>query len=123
MEEKLCDVVFIGQGKRFPAHRNIVEAAAPVLDAMLTNGMLESGKRKIHFGEVMAQTWSTTLDFIYYQQIELIDMKQGLKVLECSRRFHVLDLKETVTDFIMVILDDNNCCEAIIVSDRLYLFN
>lgn len=67
----------------------------------------------------MAETWSTTLNFIYYQQAQLIDMKQGLEVLECSRKFQLEDLEEAVTDFIESILDNANCCEAIMVSDRL----
>lgn len=61
-KDKLIDVVFIVEDKRFRAHRFILEARSKNLDALLFNGMKETKQREIELHEVQADVWRVVLD-------------------------------------------------------------
>lgn len=70
-KSQLCDVVLCVERCEFPAHRIVLAGASRYLQAMFTNGMLETGKTKIDLGGIDPPTMSSLLEFVYTGSVEL----------------------------------------------------
>lgn len=65
------DVVFVVQGSRFPAIRELVCAASPVFHAMLSNGMRETDEDEIETQSVDKASWTLAVSFIHTGQVQV----------------------------------------------------
>lgn len=96
--DDFSDVVFVVEGKKFLAHRNILSACSPALQALFMNGMKETGEREVVLHEVKANVWRLVLDFLYGEEISLENEQHCLEVLECAQRFLLDDLQSTIAN-------------------------
>lgn len=86
---------------------------------MLSNGMSETHKRQIQLHEVEPETWERTLNFLYYEEIEIVDKGDAFALLECARCFQLDTLESTVADFIISIANADNCLDVLSVAEQL----
>ena len=70
----LCDVVFVVEGRRFSAHRNVMAALSPYLAAMLTGGMQEAAAQQVEITlqEVDADAFDALVTFAYTAQLRVV---------------------------------------------------
>jgi len=52
-----CDIEFIVEGERFPAHRVVVAAVSTPFNKMLMGAMKESKSKEIHLKEISKTAW------------------------------------------------------------------
>lgn len=105
-DETLHDVVFIVENERFPVNRCLVAAASPVLRNMMTNGMKESKQREIPLEEVNVDVWKVVVDYVYTGQMDLVNVENALKLLECAARFHMKELEDSISSYVGQELND-----------------
>lgn len=90
--DELCDVEFVVDGERFPAHRIILS----VCSKLLSDRMKQTGEREVVLHEVEADIWRLVLDFLYWEKITFRDYEHCLEVLKCAERFMLDDLVSVV---------------------------
>ena len=101
-----CDVVFVVQGERFPAHRCVVAAASPYFHALLTNGMKEKRQREITLKDVNVDAWRVILSYMYTAKIKFGYVDEVMQCLECANRFTMKELEEVIVPGIVDELDE-----------------
>ena len=114
------DVVFVGENQRFPINRCIAAAASPVLRNMLTNGMKETFKCDIVL-DVNVRAWDRVLNCMYTAAVDFDNIDEALQCLECANRFRIEELEFELSNFIEFKLDKHNCCQVVVVADRINL--
>ena len=105
---ELCDVVLCVDRCEFPAHRIVLAGASPYLQAMFTNGMLESGKTKIDLGGIDPQTMDSLLEFVYTGSVELTT-NNVQQLLSGASMLHLTSLSKSCSSFLEAHLDHTNC--------------
>lgn len=114
----LHDMAFVVEGEKYPAHRVVMASASPVLESLLMNGMKETKENEIVLKELSGSTWDAAMYFIYTGKLNLVDIQDGVRMLECSKRFQMEYLEEDVVDFLQSLLDATNCWKLLKVGDH-----
>lgn len=118
-EEETCDVVFLVDGERFPAHRAWLSASSPMLTNMLNNGMKETGECEVHLPNFCASIWRETLDFVYFEKLDVLDTSHAIELLECARFYELDNMEKHMTNALVSFMDEQNCCQLVAVAIRL----
>ena len=104
------DVTFkTSDGGSVSGHRAIVAAGSPVFHAMLYGNMKESNEKEIELPSVDTETFKALLSFMYTGKIEM-DSENCFSILEAARYFGVAVLENNCADFIVALLNNENCC-------------
>lgn len=104
----LCDVTLLVDGKEFSAHRIILAGVSPYLRAMFTNGMLESGQRKVEIGGIDASTMESLIEFAYTGAIE-VNVENVQCLLAGASLLNIAPLRNACSNFLRSQLDSGNC--------------
>lgn len=105
---QLCDVVLRVDRCEFPAHRIVLAGASRYLQAMFTNGMLESGKTKIDLGGIDPQTMAILLEFVYTGSVELTTANVQ-QLYAGASMLHLTSLAKSCSNFLEAHIDFSNC--------------
>ena len=104
------DVTFkTSDGGSVSGHRAIVAAGSPVFHAMLYGNMKESNQKEVELPSVDTETFKALLSFLYTGKIEM-DSENCFSILEAARYFGVAVLESKCADFIVALLNNENCC-------------
>ena len=104
----LCDVILCVDRCEFPAHRIVLAGASRYLQAMFTNGMLESGKTKIELGGIDPQTMASLLEFVYTGSVELTTANVQ-QLYAGASLLHLPSLASSCSNFLEAHVDYSNC--------------
>ncbi|XP_046864948.1 LOW QUALITY PROTEIN: kelch-like ECH-associated protein 1B [Xenia sp. Carnegie-2017] len=107
-KSQLCDVILRVKHIEFPAHRIVLAGASRYLQAMFTNGMLESGKTKVDIGDIEPQTMANLLDFVYTGSIELTT-NNVQQLCAGATMLHLTSLANSCANFLEAHMDYFNC--------------
>ena len=107
-KSQLCDVVLCVGHCEFPAHRIVLAGASRYLQAMFTNGMLESGKTKIQLGGIDPQTMAGLLEFVYTGSVELTTGNVQ-QLYAGASMLHLTSLAKSCSNFLKAHIDCSNC--------------
>lgn len=86
-----CDIEFVVEGERFPAHRIVVASASAPFSKLLMGGMKEATSKEIHIREISKDAWRLVQKFIYSGRIIFETMDDALNV---ARFAYMYDMKE-----------------------------
>lgn len=90
-----------------------------MLKSMLCGGMKESKEREVVLPKFKPLIWQTTLDFVYFNSVTIIDVAFGLELYECASFYQLKTLEHAVVDALKPMMDERNCCEVLAIADRL----
>ncbi len=107
-ERELCDVVLLVDGSEFEAHRIILAGVSPYLRAMFTNGMLESGQKKVEISGIDAKTMGLLIEFAYTGTIE-VNIENVQQLLAAASMLNITPLPNSCSNFLRGQLDSGNC--------------
>ena len=107
-KSQLCDVVLCVGHCEFPAHRIVLAGASRYLQAMFTNGMLESGKTKIDLGGIDPETMVSLLEFVYTGSVEVTTVNVQ-QLLAGASMLHLTTLVNSCSNFLQTHIDYSNC--------------
>eukprot|EP00794_Sanderia_malayensis_P011756 gene11756-12975_t len=107
-EQKLCDVVLLVDGAEFHAHRIILAGVSPYLRAMFTNGMLESGQKKVEISGIDAKTMALLIEFAYTGFLE-VNIENVQQLLAAASMLNINALRNSCSNFLRAQLDSGNC--------------
>uniref|UniRef100_A0A0A9YUL4 TD and POZ domain-containing protein 4 n=1 Tax=Lygus hesperus TaxID=30085 RepID=A0A0A9YUL4_LYGHE len=111
--QKLSDVDFLVDGKRFEAHKIVLAAVSPVFLAMFESGMKECISNEIVLTDTDPEGFENFLKFVYSGGVP--DMKHVVTLVNLADKYHVLALFDLCVDFMGKTLNECN------VSERLQL--
>jgi len=118
--DALRDVDLVIEGEVFKCHKMILVVQSRYFEAMLTNGMRESGQRVIELKQVDKSIWRIVMKFMYEGTLEIDTLADAFTMLEFTRRF-MMDLLESA--IVKLIsrhhIDGGNCWEILDFVDRM----
>ena len=95
MSESLSDVVFVIEGKKFPALKQILVFKSKVFRAMFSGNFKESGAEEVVIEDTTFEAFKTLIRFIYCEQLVLSnkkDLKLIRDVCELADRYQVFGI-------------------------------
>lgn len=118
---KLCDVEFVVDGARFPAHRVIVAAASPVLEAMLTNGMRETNSKVVPISSTDQYSWGLALRFMYTGNVQLESEEIAIRLIRLSHHYEMDILLKIVEQYLVRHVVNENVFIRYLLAEELDL--
>lgn len=87
-----CDIEFIVEEERFPAHRIVVAAVSPPFYKLLMGSMKEGASKEIHIREISKTAWRHVLDFIYSGRVSIEKKEDVLAVARFANMYEMDEL-------------------------------
>ena len=116
---KLCDVLFVVDGRRFPAHRNVMAACSPHLAALLTGDMQEATAPEIQLQEIDADAFRSMVSFAYTGRLQVLPGGSAPNnLLQATRLLQVLAAEKACCEFLASGLDANNCGDIALMAEH-----
>jgi len=107
-ERVLCDVTIIVEGKRFPAHRNVLAAGSQYFNAMFTTRMAEANQSEITLESLRSDVFEQILDYFYEGNLT-IDMTSVADTLHASSLLLLKDIEIECFHYLKKNLNMKNC--------------
>jgi len=114
----LCDVVFIVEGERFPAHRVVVAASSPVFQVMLTNGMRETSAHEIRIESTDKATWELALRFMYTGYVEIDNREIAFNILRLAHHFEMNALVDIADRYFCMHFTEDGVFELFCLAEK-----
>jgi len=91
-----CDIEFIVEGERFPAHRVVVAAVSAPFKKLLMGGMKESTSKEIHIKDITKSAWALVLKFIYSGKLIIQNKEDAFALARFADMYEMQALIHTV---------------------------
>lgn len=108
-----CNFVLVVDDKKFPAYRAWLSSNASVFDKMLNNGMKDMNEREVVLRQFGPKIIRNALDFIYGNELGIVDTAHALELLQASMFFGLRDLDEEISKLLLADLTVQNCVELL----------
>ena len=119
--EILCDVEITINGQSFRAHRIILAAESPYLNALVTNTTMKERSGPIELKEIPASTFASALEFIYSHETTLASQDELQPLLHAASLLRVPSLEAAVEAAIAQRLDPSSALHAFGLAEHLSL--
>ena len=119
--EILCDVEFTIEGRSFMAHRNIVAAESPYLNALVTNTTMKERSGPIELKEIAGNTFASALEFMYSHETTLASQDDLQPLLHAASLLRVPSLEAAVEAAIAERLEPSSALHALGLAEHLSL--
>ena len=119
--EILCDVEFTIEGRSFMAHRNIVAAESPYLNALVTNTTMKERSGPIELKEIAGNTFASALEFMYSHETKLASQDDLQPLLHAASLLRVPSLEAAVEAAIAERLEPSSALHALGLAEHLSL--
>jgi len=119
--EILCDVEFTIEGRSFKAHRNIVAAESPYLNALVTNTTMKERSGPIELKEIAGNTFASALEFMYSHETTLASQDDLQPLLHAAPLLRVPSLEAAVEAAIAERLEPSSALHALGLAEHLSL--
>ena len=119
--EILCDVEFTIEGRSFKAHRNIVAAESPCLNALVTNTTMKERSGPIELKEIAGNTFASALEFMYSHETTLASQDDLQPLLHAASLLRVPSLEAAVEAAIAERLEPSSALHALGLAEHLSL--
>ena len=119
--EILCDVEFTIEGRSFKAHRNIVAAESPYLNALVTNTTMKERSGPIELKEIAGNTFASALEFMYSHETKLASQDDLQPLLHAASLLGVPSLEAAVEAAIAERLEPSSALHALGLAEHLSL--
>ena len=119
--EILCDVEFTIEGRSFKAHRNIVAAESPYLNALVTNTTMKERSGPIELKEIAGNTFASALEFMYSHETTLASQDDLQPLLHAASLLRVPSLEAAVEAAIAERLEPSSALHALGLAEHLSL--
>ena len=119
--EILCDVEFRIEGRSFMAHRNIVAAESPYLNALVTNTTMKERSGPIELKEIAGNTFASALEFMYSHETTLASQDDLQPLLHAASLLRVPSLEAAVEAAIAERLEPSSALHALGLAEHLSL--
>ena len=107
-EGVLCDIIIIVNGKRFPAHKNILAAGSQYFGAMFMTKMSESSKSEVTLETLCPDVFDQILDY-FYEGTLVIDMNSIADTLHAASLLLLKDIQNECFYYLKRNLAIKNC--------------
>jgi len=114
------DVIIKCEGKEFYCHQFILSARSPVFEAMLKTKMKELESGRIVIDDFSKNVVEKMLVYIYGGMVPIID-KDAKDLLNIAEKYQLQQLKISLGEKLVSILDNDNCIEYLAVGDLLHV--
>ena len=116
--ETLCDVVFLVENQRFPAHRVVMSAASSVFKAMFTSEVgQEKSCEEVKLLLFNTRSMTELLNFIYTAEVDVSESNAS-ELLFAADYFDLPHLREACAEFLMAQLNPSNCLSIQSVAEK-----
>ena len=112
-ESTLCDVTFTVGEVLFPAHQIVVCGSSRWLRSLLVGGE----ENVINMDMFEPETFQQVLGYMYGQSVT-ISLSSSEDFLKISKRLELEELENKIWDFLLSIVDDENCSRMHELADR-----
>ena len=119
--EILCDVEITIEGWSFRAHRVILAAESPYLNALVTNTTMKERSGPIELKEIAANTFASALEFMYSHETTLASQDELQPLLQAASLLGVPSLEAAVEAAIAQRLDPSSALHAFGLAEHLSL--
>ena len=119
--EILCDVEITINGRSFRAHRNILAAESPYLNALVTNTTMKERSGPIELQEIAANTFASALEFMYSHTCTLASQDELQPLLHAASLLRVPSLEAAVEAAIAQRIDPSSALHALGLAEHLSL--
>jgi len=116
----LCDVIIKCEGREFYCHQFILSARSPVFEAMLKTKMKELESGSIAIDDFSKNVVEKMLVYIYGGMVPNID-KDAKELLNIAEKYQLQQMKISLGEKLVSILDNDNCIEYLAVGDLLHV--
>ena len=117
----LCDVEITINGRSFRAHRIILAAESPYLNALVTNTTMTERSGPIELKEIAANTFASALEFMYSHETTLASQDELQPLLQAASLLGVPSLEAAVEAAIAQRLDPSSALHAFGLAEHLSL--
>jgi len=119
--EILCDVEITINGRSFRAHRIILAAESPYLNALVTNTTMKERSGPIELQEIAAKTFASALEFMYSHETTLASQDELQPLLHAASLLRVPSLEAAAEAAIAQRLDPSSALHALGLAEHLSL--
>ena len=119
--EILCDVEITINGRSFRAHRIILAAESPYLNALVTNTTMKERSGPIELQEIAAKTFASALEFMYSHETTLASQDELQPLLHAASLLRVPSLEAAAEAAIAQRLDPSSTLHAFRLAEHLSL--
>lgn len=116
VSEKFTDITLLVDGNKLQAHKNILASRNEVLEAMLTNDMVEKNKNVIDIPDVDIATFKAFLKYVYTGIVE--DENLTLELLILADKFLDQTLKDSCEIFLCQDISFDDAIDKLLVANR-----
>ena len=104
----LCDVTIIVDGKRFPAHKNVLASGSSYFFAMFTGSMVESKSQEITLQSLSPDIFDQILEY-FYEGTLTIDMNSVADILHAASLLLLKDIESECFHYLKKNVNLKNC--------------
>ena len=119
-QRKLCDLDILVEDRKFHAHRVILAASSPCLDAMLTGKFSEGSADSITLEDLSADSFACVLDFLYTRSCT-VPSSLLQSILEAACRLQIADLQKATEQAVIERLSPGSCVSSWQLAEALSL--
>lgn len=102
-------------------HKMILVARSPYFRSMLLGGMMESKCNVITIHDVSCNIFFEVLHYIYTGKPSNLTHDNAFELLQAAELYCLTDLKDQVTEYLKMCIDEENVMNILIVADRFGL--
>ena len=119
--EILCDVEITIEGRSFRAHRNILAAESPYLNALVTTTTMKERSGPIELQEIAGNTFASALEFMYSHETTLASQDELQPLLHAASLLRLPSLEAAVEAAIVQRLEPSSALHALSLAEHLSL--
>ena len=117
--DNFADFSFIcSDGVKIPAHRLMISANSPMMEAMLATSMTESSSQQVKVDDINSNTMIEILRFIYTKNLLYINNDQIIELLYGAEKYQLPDLKDFCKKTMINNISIDNIFEYYSVADQ-----
>ena len=109
------------EGRSFRAHRNILAAESPYLNALVTTTTMKERSGPIELQEIAGNTFASALEFMYSHETTLASQDELQPLLHAASLLRLPSLEAAVEAAIVQRLEPSSALHALSLAEHLSL--
>ncbi|XP_015925866.1 speckle-type POZ protein [Parasteatoda tepidariorum] len=119
LSKKFCDVKLSVENHVIEAHKSVLAARSPIFCAMFDMNMIETLTGTVKIVDIDYNTVNLFLEFLYTDNVGVIDFERAKKLLIVADKYQVLTLKEKCSIFLNCKMSLTNVYEILVLADTI----